>query len=400
MDNIKQWSISYRPQKISDVYGASSLKTWYKACVEKDEWPRGILLTGKYGTGKTTIAQIIAKAMVCKHLDSEGNPCNQCPDCMSVVNETFGRDIKMCGPEDLKSDKDSVVNTVKNFISSQEGCFYGSKRKVIIFEEVQELAKQSPAALNALLKTLEKKQSKVFWIFTAMDPMKGSGITSRLQTFNFYEQSNTDILKYLVDLSKRVQYEGTTLWNWMLKNAGKSDEEIKTFITKGLLEIAKCSEGSLRTATQLLEQVILTKTFTIESIQARFGSVSEDDVMEVFFDIANNTRSDKVIDLLSRLDNSNYMKFYYFAASYLKEAEMAKCFGKIKKYKSKLNKETGETTEVIETLKEGDWSFDKSIQLTKSPNYEKLRNLFISNNLNSNYLSKDIFITQLLSIYN
>lgn len=401
MENIKQWSINYRPQLMKDVYGAQSVKSFVETAVKKDEWPRAILLTGKYGTGKTTVAQIIARTMVCNHLDAEGNPCNECPDCKAVIDETFIRDVKLLGNADISREKDgSMVESVKKLVAkaNERPFFPGSRRKVIIFDEIQELAKQSPAALNALLKSLENKNSKTYWIFTAMDPMKGSGISSRMQIFNFYEQSYTDVLKYLVGLAKRIDYEGMKLWDWILQNAGSTEEEIKTFATHGMLEIAKGSEGSLRTATQMLEQCIKTRTFTLAGIRSRFSLVSENDIMDAFYDIANNVKSDKVLDTLAQIDNNNYTRFYFYGSSFIKDAEMAKVFGKIKKLKNKKNKETGEEEPVVETVGAGDFVFDKAVQLTKSPNYSKLRDIFIKFNV-SGMLSKDIFITELLKAY-
>lgn len=401
MAEFNQWSITYRPQKLNEVYGASSLKSFVASATKSGEWPRAMLLTGKYGTGKTTAAQIIARTMVCQHLDAEGNPCNECPDCLAVMNETFGRDVKLLGPADLSREKDgSIVESVKKLVAkANERPFYGSPRKVIIFDEVQELARQSPAALNALLKSLENKNTKTHWIFTSMEPMKGSGITSRMQAYNFYDQSATDTLKYLVALSKRIEHEGQPLWNWCLANAGADDNERKTFVTHGFLEIAKGSEGSLRTATQMLEQCIKTKTFAVDKIRSRFGIVSEDDIMDTFYDLANNNKSDKVLDTLAQINNQNYTQFYYFAASYIKDAEMVKCFGKIKKVKSVHNKETDEDEEVLTVLGVGDALFDKAERLIKAPNYEKLSNIFLKFNGNG-YFSKDLFIAELLKVYN
>ena len=135
-----QWSISQRPTTLDAVTGCNSIKELVRTSIKKKEWPRAILLTGKYGTGKTTMAKIIAQTMVCKHLDENGNPCCECKDCKAIIDETFTRDVKMIGGESIKkgdNGADSIMEAVKILVDRAKTQPVFGDKKVIIFEEIQ-----------------------------------------------------------------------------------------------------------------------------------------------------------------------------------------------------------------------------------------------------------------------
>lgn len=396
-DNFDQWSITTRPQTVNDLYGCQAVKDYIKNGAKKDSWHRAILLTGKFGTGKTTAAHIIAMTMVCKHLDENGNPCLQCPDCQSVLNGKFNRDIKQQGAEMFNKDSGTIKDDVKQYVQkAMEAPFFGSKRKVIIFDEVQELL-ASKNAINSFLTILEKQDSKTYWIFTSMEKLPEGGFLSRIPRFNFVEMANNDIVRYLFNLSKRIQYEGMSLWEWCLTYAGNTPDERKNFVTQGFLQIAKCSCGSLRNATNNLQTCIETRTFDVRKIATRFGSFVEDDVMDAFYALAQNKKNDILIDTLAQIDSSNQQQFVFFAASYIKDAEIARTFGKLKAMKTVKNKETGEEESVLTDCVEGDWRYDKAIELCRAPNYEKLRTI-ITKYCGIGYICKDLMIAELLSV--
>lgn len=396
MSEFNQWSITTRPKKLDEIYGCNSLKDYVKNGAKTDSWKRAILLTGKFGTGKTTAARIIAMTMVCKHLDADGNPCLECDDCKSVIEGKFHRDIKMLGADALKKsdmNADSLKEAVKVFVEkSMQAPFFGSKRKVIIFDEVQSLL-ASKGAIDSFLTALEKENCKTYWIFTSMEKLPESGFVSRLTKFNFLEQANNDIVRYLYTLSQRIPYEQGTLWEYLLPNAGKE------FVTQGFLQIARSCGGNLRTATNMLQECVETKTFDPKLIATRFGSFVEEDIMSAFYALAYNKPDDVIIDTLSQIDNSNQQQFVFFSASYIKDAEMARAFGKLKVLKTVKNKETGEEEQVLTVIGPGEPRYDKAEQLCKAPNYIKLRDL-ITKYCGIGYICKDLMIAELLSVLN
>lgn len=395
-DELDQWSVIARPQTLDDLYGCQQLKDYVENGAKTDKWKRAILLTGKFGTGKSTAARIIAMTMVCQHKDEKGRPCLQCPDCKSVIDGRFNRDIKQQGADALKKSDlgaDSLKEAVKKYVSdAMKPPFFGSKRKVIIFDEIQELL-ASKGTINSFLTALEKEDCKTYWIFTSMEKLPESGFSSRLLKFNFNEQANNDIVRYLYTFSQRLPYEGSTLWNYLVPNAGKE------FVTQGFLQIAKSCGGNLRTATNMLQECVETKTFDPRKIATRFGSFIEEDIMAAFYALAYNKKEDVVIDTLAQIDNQNQQQFVFFSASYIKDAEMARTFGKLRKLQTLKNKDTGEEEQVMQTFTKGDWQYDKAEQLASAPNYNKLRDL-ITKYCGIGYICKDLMIAELLSVLN
>ena len=107
-NNNSQFSIKYRPYNIDDVVGQAEIVKAVKARMKDGRWPTAILLQGSSGTGKTTIAKIIAMAINCEHPDEDGNPCGHCASCQSIMNDSYGRDVCLL---------DASQNGQKDFVS-------------------------------------------------------------------------------------------------------------------------------------------------------------------------------------------------------------------------------------------------------------------------------------------
>ena len=268
-------------------------------------------------------------------------------------------------------------------------------KKVIIFEEIQQLVSQNDKTnpINALLKLMENPNSKTYFIFTSMAALPKSGFTSRCMQFTFPEPSHTDILKYLYNASKKIEYEGVPVLQYLL-NEPKAGEK---FCKEGFLEIAKASDYSYRNALMALQECVMTKMFDIDSIAIRFGGINDENVIRLIKDIARNDKSEHVLKVMSLVDNTNYMKLYYIGSMIIREAESYKLFNKVMKKKT-VKDEEGNPKEVYETLTDGAFEVTQARELSESPNFERLKKA-IESFAFCNLPSKDLLMTKLLSCY-
>lgn len=407
----KQWNIDARPYKMSDVYGGSSssidtmLKPFVKNHIKDDKWPRGILLMGKPGGGKTTIAKILAMIMTCKHLDKEGNPCGECPDCKAIINEKWNRDVTLVNATELKNeDQTSVEGMVRLVQKSKTSPFFGSKRNVIIIDEIQELLRGNmKASINTLLKELENPNSKTCWIFTSMDEIKAegnsnsgygssglSGFLRRVTTFKFGSLSKTDILKYLFNFSQNNTYEGTKLWDFILSKGGKE------FVTNGLLAIAESSNGSLGAALKNFQQCIESEIYEPSKIGLAFRFTPESTIQSLMSSLAKNEKDENAFIQLTSIDSNTMNSVYNILVSELRKAEQLRVFGKIGNLKYKDGKP--EVVTIDAKSQYGDAGiYNRSENLLKSKNYQKIKETILK--LGQIVITPDILRNALLNIY-
>lgn len=416
----KQWNIDARPIKIDDVFGGSSsivdtmIKPFVKVHAKDDQWPRGILLMGKSGGGKTTIAKIIAMTMSCKHLDSSGNPCGVCADCKAIIDEKWNRDVKLVDATTIKGDEGSSVEGMKKLVQESRSLpFFGGKRKVIIIDEIQELLRGSmKASINTLLKELERENSRTCWIFTSMDNIKATGSTvetelgngngygssgqtgflRRVTQFKFTNLTTSDLMKYMYDFAHKHTYNNILLWDWMLQNGGKD------FCTNGLKTIADGSIGSIGIALKNLQACVDSKIFDLYAIEKFIGVSPEVQILDAIVSIATNTKSDEAFMQISGISQDNFVTVYQIMMSEIRRAEMVRVFNKIGTLKVKDGKEelkiTSDSVDGPEKI-----SFNRAKTILTGVNYSKLRDTLIELNQDG-YFTLDLFKVKLLSVYN
>lgn len=216
----------YRPQTFDEILGQEHITTTLKHQVINNNLSHAYLFSGTRGTGKTTAAKVLSRAINC--LDPrEGNPCNQCENCKAILEETTMDVIEMDaasnnGVDDIRDLRDKVIYPPSKL-----------KYKVYIIDEVHMLSK---GAFNALLKTLEEPPKHLVFILATTEREKlPQTILSRCQRFNFKRVSTKDIVKNMKDI------------------AGKLDMQIDD---KALNLIARNSDGAMRDALSLLDQCI------------------------------------------------------------------------------------------------------------------------------------------------
>ncbi len=213
----------YRPQTFDDVYGQDHITSVLKYEVAQGKVSHAYLFCGSRGTGKTTCAKILAKAVNCLN-PQNGDPCGECEACRAITDEVTVDILEM----------DAASNTGVDYIRDiRDAVVYSPamlKTRVYIIDEVHML---STSAFNALLKTLEEPPEKVIFILATTEVHKiPITVTSRCQRFDF-RRIRTDII------ADRLEYIAQT-------------EKIELERDAAIL-IGKLSNGGMRDAISLLE---------------------------------------------------------------------------------------------------------------------------------------------------
>lgn len=236
----------FRPQEFEDVKGQEHIVTTLKNQIKADRIGHAYLFCGTRGTGKTTIAKILARAVNCEH-PIDGSPCNTCKTCRAI-NEGASMNV-------IEIDAASN-NGVDNIREIREEVAYRpttGKYKVYIIDEVHML---STGAFNALLKTLEEPPSYVIFILATTEAHKiPITILSRCQRYDFRRITADTIAARLQEL---------------MDKEGNDVEE------KAIRYIAKAADGSMRDALSLLDQCIafyLGEKLTYEKVLENLGAV-------------------------------------------------------------------------------------------------------------------------------
>ena len=295
-DTVTQFTIAYRPKTLDEVRGQDQIVKDLRRRQREDVWPKAMLFQGPFGTGKTTLAQIVAAMM--EACDKQGNPDWDHPSNKSILRETFDRDVeRVDGSQFSKAD-------LVDFTAHLKMRPMYDKRRIIIIEEADQL---STAAINALLKVMESPQPNVHFILLSMEEKGIPGaIKSRCQVFKVKPLSITDIMLTLHDV--------------MIKSGYEDDKNIPaSFKVEGLGEIAKTSGGSMRTALSNLERCLSAGIFTKEAIQKEFFVVDETSTMNVLRGILRLSKDESVWSTLSK---ANPQEVYNYMTSILASALM------------------------------------------------------------------------------
>ena len=214
----------FRPAKFSELVGQEHITKTIKNQIISDRVGHAYLFNGGRGTGKTSIAKILARAVNCLNLQ-DGEPCNECEICKAALDGSLTDIVEMDAASNNSVEDVREIREAVNFLPTK------AKYRVYIIDEVHML---STGAFNALLKTLEEPPKHVKFLLATTEPQKiPATILSRCQRFDFKRISNEDIIKRLKIVCEESNIE-------------ISDEALNL--------IATLAEGGMRDALSILER--------------------------------------------------------------------------------------------------------------------------------------------------
>lgn len=251
----------FRPDNFDDVKGQEHIVTTLKNEIRTERIGHAYLFCGTRGTGKTTIAKILAKAVNCEH-PIDGSPCNECSMCRKINRHTSMNVVE------IDAASNNGVANIRDIIDEVQYSPAEGKYKVYIIDEVHML---STGAFNALLKTLEEPPSYVIFILATTEAHKiPVTILSRCQRYDFRRISADTITARMKELT---------------------DSEGVEAEDKALAYIAKIADGSLRDALSLLDQCIafyFGQKLSYENVLDVLGAVDTSVYSEMFNNIINS----------------------------------------------------------------------------------------------------------------
>lgn len=263
----------YRPKKFADVIGQETIVKILQKSIKEDKVAHAYLFSGPRGTGKTSIAKIMAKAVNCLS-PNDGDLCGVCDNCVSLTEND--NDII-----EIDAASNNGVDEIREIKNNAKLVPNIGKYKVYIIDEVHML---STGAFNALLKTLEEPPSHVIFILATTEIQKiPLTVLSRCQKYDFHKINFDTMKKHLLNILER---ENENL-----------DENILDLVVK-------LSDGCCRDAINLLDQIISSENV-----------ISEEDVYE----LSGETPSKYLYDILDSIIDKNY-QFGLETINYLTES--------------------------------------------------------------------------------
>lgn len=261
----------WRPKVFTDVAGQEHITRTLMSAVESGRVSHAYLFTGSRGTGKTSCAKILAKAVNCEH-PVNGNPCNECASCRGIDEGSVVDVVEIDAASNNGVDNIRDLREETNYMPSQV------KYRVYIIDEVHML---STGAFNALLKTLEEPPEHVKFILATTEVHKlPATILSRCQRFDFKRISTEDIVKRLKFVASQ-------------ENLNLTDD--------GALLIARVADGGMRDALSLLDRCASYGEEINETLVSNAAGIAGREHIYSIVDAINAHDSAKALSVLNEL---------------------------------------------------------------------------------------------------
>ncbi|WP_018962796.1 DNA polymerase III subunit gamma/tau [Coprothermobacter platensis] len=264
----------YRPQTFDEVIGQSHVTEILVKALDNQKVSHAYLFAGPKGSGKTSCARIFAKGLNCEQ-GITSKPDNTCESC-KLINEGHSLDVI-----EIDAASNRGVDEIRELRERVKYRPAQSRYKVYIIDEAHMLTRE---AFNALLKTLEEPPDYVVFILATTDPQKiPPTVLSRCQRFRFKKLTSDEVYQILVNVCKKE---------------GFSYEE------EALQLIAEVSDGAVRDALNLLEQISVVDEGNVTAKTARFLlNVVDDDVVINLFSVASQDMNEAVSQMANLLES-------------------------------------------------------------------------------------------------
>ncbi len=258
--SYKIFARKYRPQAFEEVIGQKSVVRTIQNAIQTGRISQAYLFSGMRGTGKTTVARILARALNCVNgptanpckiedkdqADGKAAPCDYC----AAISEDRAIDVL-----EIDGASNRGIDEIRALRESLKYKAIYTRYKVVIIDEVHQITKEG---FNALLKTLEEPPQNTVFIFATTEFNKvPATIVSRCQHFEFRKISHKDIINHLMEIAKK---------------------EAITITPAGLAMIAEAADGSMRDAQSLLDQAVAFSGENIsdEDLKTILGTIGQD----------------------------------------------------------------------------------------------------------------------------
>ncbi len=268
----------YRPRTFAEVAVQSHVAGTLKGAITRGRVAHGYLLCGPRGTGKTTLARVLAMALNCENKRDDGEPCGACTSCTRIWSGSASLDVV-----EIDAASNRGVDDARDLRERAMYAPSGDDRyKVYIVDEAHMLTRE---AWNTLLKVLEEPPPRVVFVFATTEPQKiaqaAAPVLSRLQRFDLKRIGPADVRERLIAVLAQEQV---------------------TADPEALAMLARAADGSMRDALSLTDQVLAFGggTITPQRVRDALGLVPEDETLRIF-DLVLDRKAGDVFGAVGRL---------------------------------------------------------------------------------------------------